>query len=82
MKTVIEKFFTEDFVEINNVDGHKIILKTSFIAYIAEDIKNRIAYIHLSTGKTITVNLMNMPPLNDYGKSVYNNSPPPTCEEI
>ena len=47
MKTVIEKFFTEDFVEIHNVDGHKIILKTSFIAYI-----------------------------------VYNNSPPPTCEEI
>ena len=73
MKKVIEKFFTDDFLEITNVDGHRIVLRTNTIAYIAEDIKNHMAYIHLITGKTISVNLMNMPPLNKSGSTMYKN---------
>ena len=76
MKKVIEKFFTQEFLQVTNVDGHKIVLRTSMITYIAEDVKNHMAYIHLSTGKTISVNLMNMPPLNKSGSTLYTNDEP------
>ena len=79
---MLDKFFTEPFLIVNNVDGHKVVLKTDHIVYIAEDIKKHIAYIHLSTGKTLTIHLMNMPPLNKMGNTMYNNKSGATPEEI
>ena len=80
-RKMLDKFFTEKFLTITNVDGHKIVVKTEHIAYIAEDVKNHIVYIHLSTGKTLTVHLQSMPPLNDWGNTVYNNSTTPQGEK-